>query len=404
MLRLVSKIIFECVNVFDDLSRSGVERSIALLLSLVLHGYCSAQISSAERNPSLIVPESRIEQASFPVIDVHTHFFVKGKHDSELLDRYVEMMDRNRIAVSVSLDGTLGPQLEAHTAYLWSKYPDRFAIFANIDFRGKGKLEDPSSWACNQASFVFDTVETLRAEVKRGRVCGLKFFKDFGLRWKNADGSLIRIDDPRWDPIWDSCAELGIPVLMHTADPSAFFRPLDQTNERIGELQARPEWAFTGPEFPNRESLHRARNAILARHPKTQFIAAHFGNDAEDLAELSGWLEAYPNLYVEFSSRINELGRQPYSSRRFFEKFQDRILLGTDGPFPEQRLRIYWRFLETQDEYFHYSEKSPPPQGDWRIFGIGLPGELLEKVYHKNACRIIPGLSKKLQSFHEPNP
>ena len=391
---------FRSVCSMDSIARSA----IAVLLSLVLPGDCWSQSSSAERTPSLIVPESRIEQASFPVIDVHTHFFVKGKHDPELLERYVEMMDRNRIAVSVSLDGTLGPQLEAHTAYLWSKYPDRFAIFANIDFRGKGKLEDPSSWACNQTSFVFDTVEALRAEVKRGRVCGLKFFKDFGLRWKNADGSLIQIDDPRWDPIWDSCAELGIPVLMHTADPSAFFRPLDDTNERIGELQARPEWAFTGPEFPSRESLHPARNRVIAKHPKTRFIAAHFGNDAEDLVALSGWLDAYPNLYVEFSSRINELGRQPYSARRFFERFQDRILLGTDGPFPEQRLRIYWRFLETQDEYFHYSEKSPPPQGDWRIYGIGLPLEVLEKVYHRNACRIIPGLSKKLQSFVEPRP
>jgi predicted TIM-barrel fold metal-dependent hydrolase len=150
--------------------------------------------------------------------------------------------------------------------------------------------------------------------------------------------------------------------------------------------------------------LHQARNRVIAKHPKTRFIAAHFGNDAEDLVELSGWLDAYPNLYVEFSSRLNELGRQPYSSQRFFERFQDRILLGTDGPFPEQRLRIYWRFLETQDEYFHYSEKSPPPQGDWRIYGIGLPLEVLEKVYHQNACRIIPGLSKKLQSFVEPGP
>jgi predicted TIM-barrel fold metal-dependent hydrolase len=150
--------------------------------------------------------------------------------------------------------------------------------------------------------------------------------------------------------------------------------------------------------------LHQARNRVIAKHPKTRFIAAHFGNDAEDLVALSGWLDAYPNLYVEFSSRINELGRQPYSARRFFERFQDRILLGTDGPFPEQRLRIYWRFLETQDEYFHYSEKSPPPQGDWRIYGIGLPLEVLEKVYHRNACRIIPGLSKKLQSFVEPRP
>lgn len=358
-----------------------------------------AQLSSAERDSSLKVPQTQLEKASFAAIDIHTHFWVKGKHDRELLDRYVEMMDRNGIAVSISLDGQLGTQLDAHIDYLWSKYSDRFAIFANIDFRGNGQQEDPATWACNQPSFVFDTVESLRAAVKQGKVCGLKLFKDFGLRWKNADGSLIQIDDPRWDPIWEICGELGIPVLIHTADPSAFFRQVDEKNERIGELQARPEWAFVGPEFPSRESLHQARNKVIAKHPKTQFIAAHFGNDAEDLAELSNWLDRYENLSVEFSSRINELGRQPHSAKRFFDRYQDRIMLGTDGPFPEQRVRIYWRFLETLDEYFHYSEKSPPPQGDWRIYGIGLSPEILKKVYSSNACRIVPGLAAKLRSF-----
>ncbi|MFN9347325.1 MAG: amidohydrolase family protein [Planctomycetota bacterium] len=358
-----------------------------------------AQDSSAERTPSLSVPKTEIQRASFPVVDVHTHFFVKGKHDPELLDRYVQIMDRNRIALSVSLDGQLGSQLDAHASYLWTKYPSRFVIFANIDFRGKAAEDTPASWACNQPTFVFDTVEAIRAEFRKSRICGLKFFKDFGLRWKNADGSLIQIDDPKWDPIWDTCGELGIPVLMHTADPSAFFRPVDERNERIVELRSRPEWAFIGPEFPSRESLHQARNRVIAKHPKTTFIAAHFGNDAENLAELAQWLDDYPNLIVEFSSRINELGRQPYSSRRFFEKYQDRILLGTDGPFPEERVRIYWRFLETYDEYFHYSEKSPPPQGDWRIYGIGLDDDILQKIYSKNACRIIPGLANKLRAF-----
>lgn len=360
-----------------------------------------AQSSSAERTASIRVPETIVERATWAVVDVHTHFYIKGKHDPELLDRYVEMMDRNRIAVSVSLDGQLGSQLDAHANYLWSKYPNRFAIFANIDFRGKGQEDLPATWSCNQPSFVFDTVQVLRAEHKQRRVCGLKFFKDFGLRWKNADGSLIQIDDPRWDPIWETCGELGIPVLMHTADPSAFFRPLDTSNERIGELQARPEWAFVGPEFPSRESLHQARNRVIAKHPKTKFIAAHFGNDAENLSELAEWLESYPNLYVEFSSRINELGRQPYTARRFFEKYQDRILLGTDGPFPEERLRIYWRFLQTYDEYFHYSEKTPPPQGDWRIYGIGLPPDILKKIYSTNACQIIPGLESKVRAFEQ---
>ena len=355
--------------------------------------------SSAERISSLVVGESTIAAAGFPVVDVHTHFFIKGKHDADLLDRYVEIMDRNKIAVSISLDGQLGTQLDTHASYLWAKYSDRFAIFANLDFRGKGTEGMPSTWACNQETFVFDSVAELRAQYKLGRICGLKFFKDFGLRWKNTDGSLIQIDDSRWDPIWEVCGELGIPVLMHSADPSAFFRPLDENNERIGELRARPEWAFLGPDFPSRDALHQARNRVIAKHPKTNFIAAHFGNDAENLEELSKWLDDYPNLYVEFSSRLNELGRQPYTARRFFQKYQDRILLGTDGPFPEQRLRIYWRFLETFDEYFHYSEKSPPPQGDWRIYGIGLDPEVLQKIYWLNACRIIPGLQAKVRAF-----
>ena len=355
--------------------------------------------SSSERTPSLKVKTTEVLRAMHPVVDVHTHFFIKGKHDPELLDRYVEMMDRNRIAVSVSLDGQLSERLAQHADFLWNKYRDRFVIFANMDFQGTGKADEPKSWDCQKPNFVYSIVERLRAEVKQKRISGLKFFKDFGLKYRNADGSLIQIDDPRWDPIWEVCGELQIPVLIHTADPSAFFRPLDPNNERLGELRNHPEWGFLGPEFPSRSELHAARNRIIAKHPKTIFIAAHFGNDAEDLAEVATWLEDYPNLFIEFSSRINELGRQPFTSQAFFLRFADRILMGSDGPFPEARLRIYWRFLETNDEYFHYSEKSPPPQGDWRIYGLDLPSDVLQKIYHGNAMRLIPGIKERIERF-----
>jgi len=352
--------------------------------------------SSADKPPSLRVRQTIIERASFPVVDVHTHFLIKGRHDPELLDRYVQWMDRNGIAICVSLDGQIPNKLDEHIEFLWSRYRDRFVVFANLDFIGNGSLDRPETLACNDSRFVRDMCERLQAEVARGRISGLKFFKDFGLRYRNADGSLIAIDDPRWDPIWECCARNQLPVIMHTADPSAFFRPADQDNERAGELKAHPEWSFAGPEFPDRKALHEARNRVNARHPETTFIAAHFGNDAEDLGELAQWLDTYPNLNVEFSSRLNELGRQPYTSRAFFERYQDRILLGTDGPFPEERLRIYWRFCETLDEYFLYSEKSPPPQGDWRIYGLGLPPEILKKVYYANAAKIIPGIAQRL--------
>jgi nucleoside-diphosphate-sugar epimerase/predicted TIM-barrel fold metal-dependent hydrolase len=355
--------------------------------------------SSSERTPSLKVKSTDVLQAMHPVVDVHTHFFIKGKHDPELLDRYVEMMDRNRIAVCVSLDGQLSERLAQHADFLWTKHRDRFVIFANMDFQGSGETDDPKSWDCQKPNFVYSIVERLRAEVKQKRISGLKFFKDFGLRYRNADGTLIQIDDPRWDPIWEVCGELQIPILIHTADPSAFFRNIEPINERLGELRNHPEWGFIGTEFPSRSELHAARNRVIAKHPKTTFIAAHFGNDAEDLTELSTWLEDYPNLFVEFSSRINELGRQPFTSQAFFLRFADRILMGSDGPFPEARLRIYWRFLETNDEYFHYSEKSPPPQGDWRIYGLNLPSDVLQKIYSSNATRLIPGIKERLERF-----
>ncbi|MFN7628979.1 MAG: amidohydrolase family protein, partial [Pirellula sp.] len=188
---------------------------------------------------------------------------------------------------------------------------------------------------------------------------------------------------------------------MHTADPSAFFRPIDSSNERETELRAHPDWSFFGEEFPSRSALHTARNRVIARFPKTTFIAAHLGNDGEDLQELAGWLEEYPNLMVEISSRINELGRQPYSAHEFIEKYSDRVLFGTDGPFPEERLRIHWRFLETRDEYFLYSEKSPPPQGDWRVYGLGLSQNTLRKIYFGNAVRVIPGVAARVEKYRE---
>ena len=351
------------------------------------------------QHPRIVVSQTSITRAKYPVVDVHTHFYVKGRHDTELLDRYVRMMDQNNIAVSISLDGTLGSKLDVHQEYLWGKYKHRFLIFANLDFQGTGNREQYGSWDCNQPYFVRNVVEQLKRQHASGVISGLKLFKDFGLRYKDASGACIRIDDPQWDPIWRTCGELGIPVIMHTADPSAFFLPIDSKNERQRELENHPDWSFHSSEFPSRASLHEARNRVIQRHPKTNFIAAHFGNDAEDLKELAGWLDAMPNLYVEFASRINELGRQPYTARQFFLDYSTRILFGTDGPWPEARLRCYWRFLETKDEYFPYSEKVPPPQGDWNIYGFHLEDAILRQVYYENASRLIPGVAEKLKPF-----
>lgn len=356
----------------------------------------SLKLSEFLPEPRLQVVQTDLRHAKFTVVDVHSHFWIRMRHDPQQLREFVRLMDRNNIKLCVSLDGRLGNQLGEHIRYLWEEYKNRFVIFTNVDWQGAGQTERPETWDCNQSDFAHRTVLALEAAKQRG-VSGLKVFKSFGLSDRNADGSLIAIDDPRFDPIWDACGKLGLPVIMHTADPSAFFEPITPQNERYEELARHPDWHFPADKFPTRAELHAARNRLFARHSGTTFIAAHLGNDGEDLAETSKLLDDHPNVVLEIASRIAELGRQPYTAREFLIKYQDRILFGTDGPQPELRYRLYWRFLETHDEYFPYSEKPIPPQGLWRIYGVYLPDEVLKKIYHENAMRIIPGVAERLQ-------
>jgi predicted TIM-barrel fold metal-dependent hydrolase len=179
----------------------------------------------------------------------------------------------------------------------------------------------------------------------------------------------------------------------------AFFTPIDRFNERFEELNNHPDWSFYGQDFPSNADLLEARNRVMERHPKTQFIVLHLGNFAEDLGHVSRSMDRCPNMHVDLAARIGELGRQPRNSRQFFEKYQDRILFGTDAvphgdETPQQvygdlLYQIYCRFLETGDEYFDYAPAAVPPQGRWRIYGIGLPENILRKVYHDNAARLL---------------
>lgn len=339
----------------------------------------------------LKVQRTAITGAKFPVIDVHSHFGFRLKGSTDRLDEFVDLMDRHNIAQCISLDAKLGSTLDEHQKYLWTKYRNRFAIFVHLDLVGDGKEDQPGSWACQRPDFGRRVALQL-ADAKQQGACGLKIFKRFGLNYRNPDGSLIKIDDPRWDPIWDACGQLGFPVIIHTADPAAFFLPIDNTNERWEELHRHPEWSFPADKFPSRAALLAARNRVIAKHPQTQFIGAHGANNSEDLATVAKWLDTYPNLHVEFASRIGELGRQPYTARKFLIRYADRVLFGTDGPWPEMRVTQYWRFFETFDENFAYSEKEFPPQGFWNICGVGLPDDVLKKIYNENAQRLIPSL------------
>lgn len=348
----------------------------------------------------LKVPEHLLTQAKFPVVDVHMHPKVRLHESSPLLDEYVKLMDRHNIAVSVSLDGGIGEAFVEHKKYLWTTYSDRFVIFANVDWRGGGDPKDPTTWDMHRPDFGRRMAAEL-AECKKQGASGLKVFKELGLGYRNADGSLVKVDDPRWDPIWQACGELALPVLMHTADPAAFFLPIEPTNERWEELRRHPDWSFYGPGFPTKEELHRQFLNVVARHRKTIFIGAHVASGAEDLTTVGRWLDENPNLYADIAARIAELGRQPYTARAFMIKYADRLLFGTDGPRVHERLLYHWRFLETFDEYFPYAENPFPPQGFWRIYGVGLPDEVLKKLYYENAERIVPGVKEKYDRSRE---
>ena len=352
--------------------------------------------------PKLVAPRSPAERARFPVVDVHVHPRIRFRHDPELLDAFVRVMDEHHIALCVSLDGGLGDNLREHLDYL-APYRDRFLVFANVDWQGGGDPDDPATWDCHRPDFARRTARRL-AEARGLGAVGLKVFKQLGLGYRNPDGSLVAIDDPRWDPIWEACGDVGMPVIIHTADPAAFFDPIDESNERWEELSRHPDWSFhgldpTGRPWPSRDELLAARNRVIGRHPGVTFIGAHVANCPEDLRRVAEWLNRYPNLVVEVSSRIAELGRQPRAARRFFLAYQDRVMFGTDGPRPAARLVPHWRFFQTRDEYFPYAENPFPPQGLWNIHGLGLSDDVLRKLYHANAERVIPGVAEKLDAW-----
>ncbi|MEZ6064295.1 MAG: amidohydrolase family protein [Planctomycetaceae bacterium] len=348
--------------------------------------------------PALKVEEQILTRSKFPCVNVHSH---PGQLTSEEIDEMVAVMEEANIACSISLDGKAGPRFLEHYDALTSRHPGRFVVFVRMDYMGDGDPDDPATWDVNQPGFGGRMADKLSLAVRQG-ASGLKLLKDLGLLVKNVDGSLVTPDDPRFDPVWQRAGELGVPVLWHTADPIAFFTPTDERNERWEELYRHPEWSFYGDEFPEHQELIDARNRVIARHTRTTFICAHMADVPEDLAKLGGYLDHYPNMHVEIAARVAELGRQPYTARKFFLKYADRILFGTDGVPPMTELIPHFRFLETWDENFPYEDNPFPPQGLWNIYGLGLPDDVLKKVYNENAARLIPGVRACLDRHGHP--
>lgn len=357
-------------------------------------------LSQYEPKSMLHVSESHVERAKFPLIDIHTHISASTKSEAgvELAaerqylgtpQELLAVMERKNIRAMVNLTGGYEKGLAETVVRYDRAYPGRFYTFAEPSYSRFNERDYPKLQA--------QAIEQAHRDGARG----LKILKTLGLylRENITSGTLVKIDDARFDPMWDACAQLNIPVAIHVSDPIAFFTPTDRFNERYEELNNHPDWSFYGGDFPNNEELLAARNRVMARHPRTQFVVLHVGNFAEDLQNVSDNLDRYPNMFVDIAARIGELGRQPRTAHKFFDKYQDRILFGTDATphgddypqqvFNDKLYEIYFRFLETEDEYFDYAPAKVPPQGRWKIYGINLPDSILSKVYYENAARVL---------------
>ncbi len=340
------------------------------------------ELSEFRPRPALVTKETVITKPRFPVFDAHNHCMpgFGGGWDQRPVPALLDVLDEAGVTHLLDLDGMWGEDvLDAHLKHFKEADPERFIIFGGVDW---------SKWDEHGDRFGEWAAERLRAQVQRGAQ-GVKAWKNLGLLVKDQRGELVRVSDPRLDPLWQMAGELNIPVTLHIADPVAFFSPVDNKNERWEELADNPDWQFPSPPFPPFLQIVNDMADVMARHPATTFIGAHCGCYAESLGWIAEMMDRCPNFNVDISERIGELGRQPYAARRFFIEYADRIMFGLDRPASVEDYRIYYRFLESDDEYFAYGPEEPPRQGRWRIYGLYLPDETLEKVYNLNARRLI---------------
>jgi uncharacterized protein len=352
--------------------------SIVVFLEPIIVGSQTMTTEEYEPKSTLVVPATVVKKARYPFIDVHNH--QPWNPIPENLSKVVAEMDAVNMAVMVNLSGNTGNRLAEGVKNYKGKYPTRFITFANLDFTG---IDEPGYGERAAAQ--------LEQDVKNGAQ-GLKFFKNWGLSVTDKNGKRIPTDDPRLDPVFKKCAELGIPVLIHTGEPRSFFDPIDRFNERWLELKQFPDRARPSDKYPSWEIVMGEQHNLFARHPKTVFIAAHLGWLGGDLDRLGKLLDRLPNVYTEVAAVVAELGRQPRFAREWFIKYQDRVLFGKDTWAPEE-YHTYFRIFETSDEYFDYFRKR---HAFWKMYGLNLPDEVLKKLYYKNALKIIPGIDKKM--------
>ncbi|MEH6771180.1 amidohydrolase family protein [Maribacter arcticus] len=359
-------------------------KNIALLTIMAFIIFNSTPVLAQEMgfeeyNPTatLVVPGEEITKAKFPFIDVHSH---QRDMSVEALNGLVADMDVMNEAIMVNLSGGSGESIKEKISSINKSYPNRFAVFANVDFEGAKDVE----WGEKAAAQLED-------DIKNGAK-GLKIYKSLGLRNKDSDGKRLAIDDPRLDPIWAKCAEMGVPVLIHAADPKSFWDDMNSDNERWLELKTHPRRKRSATDPAPFEQIIQEQHNVFKKHPNTKFINAHMGWHANNLKKLGELLDEMPNMNVGISAVIAELGRQPQNARAFFIKYQDRVLFGKDSWKPEE-FPTYFRVLESNDEYFPYYKKY---HAFWSMYGLNLPDDVLRKLYYQNALKLIPGLDTSL--------
>jgi uncharacterized protein len=350
--------------------------------TLVRVGQCQApewpapSIVDYRPKTTLVVDEHQVPRAKFPVIDIHSH----TGPTAQSVERLIKEMDALNIRVLNNLSGDYGAELKQKIDFIRStKYADRFTLFAN----GLNGFRDVEPGYGKKAA------AQLEADVRAGAI-GFKIFKQTGMDTLKKDGSRLKISDPELSPLWETAARLNIPVIIHTAEPQEFFHQPTLQNERWLELALYPDRRQYLNKNVTFEQLVAERNDLFKKHPKTRFIAAHFGWHANNLGLAAKLLDEHPNVILELAAILYDLGRQPRGAHDFFVKYQDRILFGKDTYAPTE-FPYYWRVLETTDEYFDYYRDY---HAFWNLYGMGLPDSVLRKVYHQNALRVTPGLPK----------
>ena len=349
---------------------------LGMAAALATSAFGQRHMSITEYTPksTLVVPQHPVRRAKYPFIDVHNHQDSLMAPDQ--LDQLVKDMDSINLQVMVNLSGGYGDTLERGVGNLKRRYKDRFVVFANIDFTD---IDAPG--------YSHRAAAQLERDVRNGAQ-GLKIFKNFGMDLMDTKGQRIHVDDPRFDELFETCARLKIPVLIHTGEPWSFFQPIDKNNERWLELKTHPKRARPPNKYPSWETLMGEQHNLFARHPHTTFIDAHLGWLGSNLAELGALLDRLPNVNTEIGAVLYDLGRQPRFARQFLIKYQDRVMFGKDA-WNRDEYFTYFRVLETADEYFDYYRKY---HAFWQMYGLDLPDEVLKKLYYKNALRIVPAI------------